>query len=129
MQLHITAALLALASLASAQTCFNAQDIDSNDFSGLISSVNNNNITPHVDNPFALNHKSSQQFAQGTAEFCVQNKFIFENTHVSLSTIANAAQQIFNNCGGGSQGGVSTIQGDSGLDLTFQVFRTGTETC
>lgn len=121
--------LTSYASLSMAQSCTNAQDINPGDFSALISDVANDAFNPPLANPFALNAESSQSFTLGTAFFCVQNRFIFENTHVFLSTVSGAAQQIFNNCGGGQQGGSNIIQGDSGLNLTFFVTRTGTESC
>jgi hypothetical protein len=110
------AALCTLAPTAFAQSCFSGSqgsNVNSGDFSSLASDIANDNFNPQVANPFALNAVSSQSFTLGSAGVCVENDFIFENTHVFLSDVASGAQSVFNQCN--AQGGQTTIHGDSGL--------------
>lgn len=123
-------ATLAITQLAVAQNCFpggQGSNVNGNDLSSLANSIANDNLDPRLPNPFPLNRLSTQSFVNNNAGVCVENDFVFENTHVFLADTANAAQSIFNKCN--AQGGQQTIKGDSGLNVVVTVFQPGHFDC
>jgi hypothetical protein len=105
--------------------------IQTADALSLVNATVLNNLAVPISNPFPLNAGSSQMFFLSTAQFCIENDFLFENTHIALHDLANGAflalQQCCQNtlsCDGGS----ATVFGDSGLSTIVRV-KNGDEEC
>ena len=77
-----------------------------------------------------LDARSSLEFGAGSTQFCTENDFISDNTHVALHSVAQAAIAIACQCCTTDvcAGGQATIKGDSGLECITRVKSTS-ETC
>ncbi|KAJ4250143.1 hypothetical protein NW762_011954 [Fusarium torreyae] len=97
-----------------AADCFRdaGQDILSSDIEIAIDDVDSGNLNNAV---FPLELKASHfHFVnRGGAKICIENNFLFDNTHVSQADIVAAARNIRDECG--RFGGTSQIHSDSGL--------------
>ncbi|KAK5715812.1 hypothetical protein LTR17_016643 [Elasticomyces elasticus] len=82
-----------------------------------------------IENPFPLDALSSIEFGLGSTQFCTENDFISQNTHLPLKHAAEAAIAIACQCCTSSTcgGGEATIEGDTGLSLITKVKSTSEE--
>jgi len=75
-----------------------------------------------------LNAESSQQFVTATAQFCIENDFLFDNTHIALHDLAEGAFSVLSQCCQNTlscDGGSATVFGDSGLSTIVRVKNAG----
>lgn len=71
-----------------------------------------------------LHAESSQDFGQGSAQFCIENDFLFEDMHIALHDVAEGAFEVLQQCCQNILScdvGSSTILGDSGLSPIVRV--------
>ncbi|KAK5733969.1 hypothetical protein LTR17_009240 [Elasticomyces elasticus] len=119
------AAALQLASTATTNCGGDNNAMDAGDILNLISAVNSNNFPTKAPDPILFLALSSLSVTVGSAKLCVTNKFLFESTHDSLTNLAQGAGVVAAQCcvdGSTScNGGETTIQGDSGLNLVASI--------
>ena len=71
-----------------------------------------------------LDASSSEQFVTATAQFCIENDFLFDNTHIALHDLAEGAFSVLDMCCQNSlscDGGSATVLGDTGLSTIVRV--------
>ncbi|KAH7377550.1 hypothetical protein BKA64DRAFT_767323 [Cadophora sp. MPI-SDFR-AT-0126] len=86
-------------------------------------------ITP--DHHLPMPARSTRRWPFGEGNICAFNQYVFENTHVDESVIAQAALKILANCCGNKvytdadtcAGGNILTYGDSGLNIPVYVHR------
>jgi hypothetical protein len=94
------------------------------DITTLANDISNHNLASgSITDPAELKASHSISFEHGTVRFCIENDFLFENTHLAFGDIASAAQDVASQCCSGEQcnGGKFTIKGDTGLSTIMTV--------
>ncbi|KAL7935363.1 hypothetical protein V8C35DRAFT_299266 [Trichoderma chlorosporum] len=82
--------------------------------------VHGNQFSPPLDFPLTIDPAHTASFAVGSAIACIENAFSFESTRIGQTDLANAIQNIMDECDNGdgtTKGGKVDIIGDSGLPL------------
>lgn len=117
-------ALLGLAS-ASGPVCDGSSSINTIDILNLAVSTNGNSFSPSESDPFSLEANHHHSFSQGTAQICIEDDFLFENTHVALASAAQGALSIVQQCCGNNAttcaGGHTNVGGDDGLSTILTI--------
>ena len=140
--MYIQFSTLALAltysiSSASAANCEDNGTFQTSDANTLVNQIQTNSIpNATISSSVPLKATSSKRFASNAANsntgpvFCLNNNFLFDNTHDALSDIASAASDIVSQCctSDSCTGGTFQIKGDTGLD-TDLVLQIGTKEC
>lgn len=107
-----------------------ANSIQVNDIQGLISNLNNNNIsglgtgTVDLASTLTAGRPSSGQVTQGSITVVLSNSQPFASTHVPFTTVAQALQQYQDVCCGGFSsciGGETHVAGDTGLVVSMKI--------
>lgn len=118
--------LCCVVSSARAATCFfnTATTISTADITNLAAAAGSNNFNPPLDSPLGFRALTTHSVNLGTAQFCIVNDFLFESTHIQLSDIQLAANDVVSQCCSSSpdcQGGQFTITGDNGIKVVLTV--------
>ncbi|KAL6873089.1 hypothetical protein J3F83DRAFT_600906 [Trichoderma novae-zelandiae] len=128
MQSSILAALVSLVTLSSAAECHpKVEPIPSfsiADGRSLQNDIHGNQFTPPLEFPFAIEPAHVASFSVGSAIACLENGYSFESTKIGQTDLANAIQNIMDECDNGdgtSKGGKVEIVGDSGLPLEILI--------
>ncbi|KAK3641165.1 hypothetical protein LTR56_011405 [Elasticomyces elasticus] len=121
----------ALASVSKV-SCAPGNSLSLSDWLNLVGGTLNNTLGTNggpIPDPYPLNALSSIEFGSGSTQFCTENDFISQNTHLPLKNAAEAAIAIACQCCTTSAcgGGEATIKGDSGLSLITKVKSTSEE--
>jgi hypothetical protein len=98
-------ALFSLFTLGFAADCNPGDDPIPNfsiaDGRGLQNDIAGNQFTPQLGFPFLIEASHTASFSVGSAIACLENGFLFENTHIAQSDLAFAVQNILDQCDNG----------------------------
>ncbi|KAF9775354.1 hypothetical protein IL306_006530 [Fusarium sp. DS 682] len=105
-------------------TCFGGHaTIPVDEIQKLRDQLANNDFSPPIDFPTELKAQQQLTVHLDTAKVCVENNFLFDNTHVAQNDVVDAVQILLDECRG--FGGRAQIKGDSGLNCNVLVGRVG----
>ncbi|KAM0697276.1 hypothetical protein Q7P36_003347 [Cladosporium allicinum] len=105
-------------------SCGGSSNINTGDALTLVNATVLNTFAEPSSDPFPLDASSSEQFVTATAQFCIENDFLFDNTHIALHDLAEGAFSVLDMCCQNSlscDGGSATVLGDTGLSTIVRV--------
>jgi hypothetical protein len=92
---------LGLAADCTTQANFaSAESFDLTDAQTLQQNIVSDNFNPPLNFPIPAQSTSHSTLSFGSATACIENQFLFENTHLAQSDVAFAIQDIIDQCGG-----------------------------
>lgn len=111
--------------LAATCTTDSQNVINTADIMQLVNDFATNDFSPPLDDPLGFSPDQTHFLTHGTAGFCIANSFFFKSTHIKLSDVVSAANDILSQCCSSDnpvcQGGQFTITGDNGITVRLFV--------
>ncbi|KAL7946008.1 hypothetical protein V8C42DRAFT_322211 [Trichoderma barbatum] len=86
--------------------------------------IHGNQFTPPLEFPFVIDPAHTASFSVGSAIACLENSYSWESTKIGQTDLANAIQNIMDECDNGdgtTKGGKVDVIGDNGLPLEILI--------